>query len=112
MQLLNGQLPVLESVAHCLQQAWPVLLAGGQGRGATAWFFPFVSHSTKTWLSGTNRNEENLTGQPGVLSKGFSQRSARQCPFERRFVGELSVKAHKVDTAVLASSQVNRTILE
>lgn len=33
LRLLNGQLPVLEAAAHCVQQAWPMLLAGGQGAG-------------------------------------------------------------------------------
>lgn len=31
--LLNSQLPAMEAVAHCINQGWPVLLAGGQGRG-------------------------------------------------------------------------------
>jgi len=35
LQLLNGQLGVLESVTHCVQQGWPVLLAGGQGTGGS-----------------------------------------------------------------------------
>jgi hypothetical protein len=33
LQLLNGQLGVIESVAHCVEQNWPVLLAGGNGTG-------------------------------------------------------------------------------
>lgn len=33
LQLLNSQLGTLESVAHCVQKNWPVLLAGSQGIG-------------------------------------------------------------------------------
>ena len=36
LQLLAGQLGVLEYVAHCVQHSWPCLLVGGHGTGK--WF--------------------------------------------------------------------------
>ena len=36
LMLLPGQLPVLESLAECLQRRWPALLVGGPSSGKTS----------------------------------------------------------------------------